>query len=278
MDCFWLIIGSVIASREEIAKAEVEAYYKTHYRLDWLLYRTIGYAVLSSALAIYVFWAEAGHEEHPIQVVLSLSVTWIVLLAMGMLWYDFHTRVSYETWPEVRRRLSRHVLVSLTSFVAAFLLASMIHGVCVLIDNAIAPPVTYKDVKGIAPRTIHWRKGLAPDKTLAAIHAAKPAKKSDKPAAKSQPSSTANKAAAKAPATTKPAAKAPATETKPSPKVPAAVAKKPAPAPKKSPPVKHVAQAPQRSLPRYAQNGRRMMRNGLKYHYYGGRWHLLRRQ
>src|SRR5262249_16458324 len=134
----WLIIVSVIASREELAKAEVEAWHKTHYRLDWLLYRTVGYAVLSSTLAIYVFWAETGRISHPPAAVWC-SLTWALLLAMAMLWYDFHTRVAYERWPEVRRRLSRHIIVSILSFVVAVMCANAIHGMCVLIGKLSAP-------------------------------------------------------------------------------------------------------------------------------------------
>ncbi len=268
----------MIASREEIAKAEVEAYYKTHYRLDWLLYRTLGYALLSSALAIYVFWAESGYGEHPIGVVLGLSVTWIVLLAMGMLWYDFHTRVSYETWPEVRRRVSRHLVVSLTAFVAAFLFANVIHGACVLVDRSVTKSEPFKDTGYVPVRKhkIHWANGVAPS-ALTKGKAAKPEKNSGKAVAPakdaskpaSKPADTTKKPAANVTATVKPAPKAVAASAKPSPKT-IAPAKKAAP-PKKVAPQK-------KSVVRYERNGARMVKNGLKYHYYGGRWHLLRRQ
>ena len=53
----------VLAREEELLKAQAEAWSKTHYRTDWLLARTLGYSILCSTLAIYVFWAETGHDQ-----------------------------------------------------------------------------------------------------------------------------------------------------------------------------------------------------------------------
>ena len=262
----------MIASREEIAKAEVEAYYKTHYRLDWLLYRTLGYALLSSALAIYVFWAESGYGEHPIGVVLGLSVTWIVLLAMAMLWYDFHTRVSYETWPEVRRRVSRHLVVSLTAFVAAFLFANVIHGACVLVDRSVTKSEPFKDTGYVPVRKhkIHWANGVAPN----ALAKGKPEKNGGKAAA---PAKDPSKPASKPADTAKKPGASVTAAVKANPKAVAASAKTAKPSPKTNAPIKKGA-PPKKPVVRYERNGARMVKNGLKYHYYGGRWHLLRRQ
>jgi len=137
MRLYWGVM--VLAREEELLKAQAEAWSKTHYRLDWLLSRTLGYAILSSALAIYVFWAEAG-RDHPAEVTFGLAGTWMLLLALAMLWYDFNTRVSYENWTEVRRRLLRHIWVSILSFVVALGFAYGIHGLAALIDNVTPDP------------------------------------------------------------------------------------------------------------------------------------------
>lgn len=261
----------MVAVTDEIAKAEVEAWHKTHYRLDWLLYRTLGYAFLSSTLAIYIFWAEAGRTDHPILAV-WLSLTWMLLLGMAMLWYDFHTRVSYENWPEVRTRLWRHLVVSVLAFAAALVFANAIHGVSILVDRAVtAPSETTADGKpNVAPDSnitvppVHWRKGMKPDlgrrgkavnekkaRANALDKAADPA--ATTPAPKT---GTATTTSVTKPRTAKPepAKAAPAKET------PA----KAKPAPKKA------------SLPATAREGTRVVWKGQNYHYYGGRWHLVR--
>jgi hypothetical protein len=203
---------TVVASREELTRAEVEAWHRTHYRLDWLLYRTIGYALLSSTLAIYVFWAETG-STLPLEISLALAVTWIVLLGFAMLWYDFHTRVSYETWPEVRRRLSRHITVSLLSFAGAFVIANGIHGVSVLIDRASEPTTIFSTSdKGpeVPPRPVRWRKGGAKGSNVKA-NAAGATTTTKKPEAAVPKTGASTKTVAKAPTTAKvdPKAKAP---------------------------------------------------------------------
>ena len=215
---------SVIASREELTRAEVEAWHRTHYRLDWLLYRTIGYALLSSTLAIYVYWAEAGANQ-TLQTALALSVTWVVLLAFGMLWYDFHTRVSYETWPEVRRRLTRHIAVSCLSFVGAFVIANAIHGVSVLIDkaNQPAPNMFAESVKDptIPDRPVRWRKGGAKDPATKAAGVVSPGLE--------KPTTPANKTGKSTTTTTKSAPSAKVVDPKAKPASGTVAAKKTAP-------------------------------------------------
>jgi hypothetical protein len=265
-----------VPNQEEIAKAEVEAWHKTHYRQDWLLSRTLGYAILSSTLAIYIFWAESGQWPYTTGLILGLSLTWMFLLAMGMLWYDFHTRVSYEHWPEVRSRLSRHVVVSVLSFAGALVLAYTIHGASLLMDRAITAPPDYVNsigskTSGSLARKIHWHKGLPPDMGKAAVTKIAPDKK---PAA----------APAKTAAATKPAAVSgkhaelyvpPATKPKTgATKTTAVVTKKATPPVKAKPKVK--PQPKPDSLPKHAYGGQRVRFHGKPYHYYGGRWHLVR--
>lgn len=270
----------MIASKEEIAKAEVEAWHRTNYRLDWLLYRTLGYAILSSTLAIYVFWDEAGRGQYTPSTILALSVTWLVLLSMGMLWYDFHTRVSYEHWPEVRARLSRHILVSVCSFGAAFVFAYGIHGVCTLIDrNITAPPATINGKPNIAATSnvvigrIHWRKGDAPLTTFAKGARVNLNKTPNlKPAA-----SFGDHAKASAPNNGKPAGTAAAVSKSGANKASSKPAKKADPPAKKpaAKPSKPAKKHGSSGLPSHPFNGMRTVWHGQNYHYYGGRWHLV---
>lgn len=266
---FWLIIHSVVAVTDEIAKAEVEAWHKTHYRLDWLLYRTLGYAFLSSTLAIYIFWAEAGRTDHPV-LAIWLSLTWMLLLGMAMLWYDFHTRVSYENWPEVRTRLWRHLVVSVLSFAAALVFANAIHGVSTLVDRAVtAPEPTVNGKPNVAAtsnvsipvRPVHWRKGAKPDVRN------RGGAKGDKSATSKKPEAAdATTNAAKPPTTTTPKPAGTVAKT-------AAVVK---PTPAKAAPAKAKPAPKKANLPTTAPEGTRVVWKGQNYHFYGGRWHLVR--
>src|SRR5438067_1032102 len=87
---------TVLATEDEI-KAEAEAWHKTHYRSEWFLLHTVGYAVLASILVTYVFW-DATHTRGAAGDAIWLwSLIWIVLLSAGLMAYDYRTRRSQET-------------------------------------------------------------------------------------------------------------------------------------------------------------------------------------
>jgi hypothetical protein len=163
----WLYYENVLASEQEIIRAEAEAWHKTHYRLEWFLLRTSGYSVLASTLAIYVFWAETGWTGHSLAMVASLAGAWVIFLTLMLLWYDMRTRGGHELTKDVRKRFPQHLLISVLSLLGSVVIAFMVHGLCQLVVTQDQAGLKGANLSGKGPggkpvaRAIHFNAAAA---------------------------------------------------------------------------------------------------------------------
>src|SRR5947209_11372055 len=117
---------TVLTKDDELVKAEAEAWHKTHYRSEWFVSRTLGYGIIVSVLAIYIFWDATRWTPTQNEMRIA-SAVWIAVIAVGLIIFDFRVRLAGENWGSVFRRLHKHLALSVATFLVSVAVATGIH-------------------------------------------------------------------------------------------------------------------------------------------------------
>lgn len=204
-------MDTVLTKDEELVKAEAEAWHKTHYRAEWFVSRTLGYAVILGSLAIYIFW-DATRWTPSENAMRVASAVWIAAVAIALMIYDHKVRLAGETWKDVFRRIHKHLALSVGTFLVSIGIAFGIHSAAFAFAQMTQPlpsPTTGTTAQTLIPPipTVTLTKTKSKPKVAKKPKpAAKPAPPTAKPAAK-KPVVTKKPAATKTPKPKKPAIK-----------------------------------------------------------------------